>query len=103
MNVRTNEATLQAMQGVLDTQPDDIEAVRIFIQGMGCSGPSFGLTLDKIGPKDVIDKSHDITFVMTEDNYNVSGDMIVELTEGGYLVKPQVESVQACGSCSGCG
>jgi Fe-S cluster assembly iron-binding protein IscA len=104
MFIETNEATIQAMKAVIESQPEDINSVRIFVAGNGCSGPTFGLTLDKEGVADVVDTSHDIQFVMAKDIHDQVGDMIVEIVEGGYLVKPKVAMVSACNSCSaGCG
>lgn len=41
---------------------------------------------------------------MANDVYEQLGDMIVELSGGGYMVKPVVQGESACGSCSGsCG
>ncbi len=104
MVIQTNEQTVKAMKAVLDTQPDDINAVRIYAAGAGCSGPSFGLTLDNEGINDEVDNNHEIQFLMAKDIYDQVGDMIVEQVEGGYLVKPVISPGSACNSCSGgCG
>ena len=104
MFIKTNVETVNAMKAVLETQPSDIDSVRIFVAGSGCSGPTFGLTLDNEGVADVVDSQNDIQFVMAKDIYDQVGNMIVELVEGGYLVKPEVSPVSACNTCSsGCG
>lgn len=104
MFVQTNEATIDAMKAVIESQSEEINSVRIFVAGNGCSGPTFGLTLDKEGVADVVDTDHAVQFVMAKDIHDQVGDMIVELVEGGYLVKPTMPMVSACNSCSaGCG
>jgi uncharacterized protein (UPF0335 family) len=41
---------------------------------------------------------------MSKDIHEQIGDIMIELTGGGYLVKPVVQGESACGSCSGsCG
>ncbi|MBN2796331.1 MAG: hypothetical protein JXR88_13050 [Clostridia bacterium] len=51
-----------------------------------------------------MDDTNDVTFIMEEDIYDQIGDVIVQLTGGGYLVRPVEQGESACGSCSGsCG
>jgi len=41
---------------------------------------------------------------MAQDIYDQIGDIQIELSGGGYLVKPIAQGESACGSCSGsCG
>lgn len=41
---------------------------------------------------------------MSKEIYEQVGDVVVELTGGGYLVKPVAQGESSCGSCSGsCG
>lgn len=104
MKIQTNQETIEAIKGIIEQQADQPDNIRIYIAGMGCSGPSFGLTLDEIGEKDLKDDSNDVTFVMTKEIHEQVGDMIVELAGGGYMVKPVVQQESACGSCAGsCG
>lgn len=104
MKVQTNQATVDAIKAVIEAQSDQPDNIRIYIAGMGWSGPSFGLTLDELSENDVKDDSNDVTFIMANDIYEQIGDIQVELTNGGYLVKPTVQQESACGSCSGsCG
>jgi len=104
MKINTNEETIKAIRQVIAEQDDNSTGVRIYIAGVGCSGPSFGLTLDKEGVEDVSNDEHGLTFYMKKTDYDQVGDMIVELTSGGYLVKPVNEVESACSSCAGsCG
>lgn len=102
MKIQTNKETLDAIKAVMADQ--EYDSVRVYIAGMGCSGPTFGLTLDKEGVDDVKSEEHGLTFLMTKDNYEQAGDMIVELTSGGYMVKPVTAVEVSCASCAGsCG
>ncbi|MBI9012587.1 MAG: hypothetical protein JEZ08_10195 [Clostridiales bacterium] len=102
MKIQTNKETLDAIKIVMADQ--EYDSIRLYIAGMGCSGPTFGLTLDKEGVNDVKSEEHGLTFLMTKDNYDQVGDMIVELTSAGYLVKPVTALEVGCASCAGsCG
>lgn len=104
MKIQTNQETVNAIKAVIDQQADQPSNIRIYIAGMGWGGPSFGLTLDELSDTDVVDDTNDVKFIMSEDIYDQIGDVIVELTGGGYLVKPVEQGESACGSCSGsCG
>lgn len=104
MNIQTNQETIEAIKLIVNQQEDQADNIRVYIAGMGCSGPSFGLTLDEIADADLVDESHDVKFIMAKEIHDQVGDIIVELTDGGYLVKPVNEVASACGSCSGsCG
>lgn len=104
MKINTNQETIDAIKGIVSQQETQMEGIRIYIAGMGCSGPTFGLTLDNEGVDDVRNDEHGLTFLMTRANYDQVGDMIVELTQGGYLVKPVTPVATGCASCGGsCG
>lgn len=104
MNIKTNEETIKAIQAVMAEQEEKFDAVRIYIAGMGCSGPSFGLTLDEVKEDDAVNKDNELTFVMEQNVYDQVGDIIVELVEGGYMVKPVTPAAGGCSSCGGsCG
>lgn len=101
MKVQTNQETLEAISKIIDQSEEQNDNIRIYVAGTGCGGPSFGLTLDQISDTDVIDDSNSVKFVMSKEVHEQVGDIVVELTTGGYLVKPVNEVESACGSCSG--
>lgn len=102
MKIQTNQETLEAIKNI--TADQEPNSIRIYIAGSGCSGPTFGLTLDKEGVNDVKNDEYGMTFLMSKDNYDQAGDMIVKLAEGGYLVKPITPPKSGCSSCAGsCG
>jgi Fe-S cluster assembly iron-binding protein IscA len=104
MKITTNDQTVKAIKEVMASQEGQAQNIRLYIAGMGCSGPSFGLTLDEKSDTDLVDEASGISFIMGTEIYDQIGDMVVELTEGGYLVKPVNPPESACGSCAGsCG
>lgn len=104
MKVATNTATIEAIQEVMTGQEGAPKSVRIFVAGMGCSGPTLGLALDAKKDNDVVDDTNDITFVMEKELYDKMGEIKVEFMGEGYLVAPVVQAESACGSCGGsCG
>lgn len=102
MKIYTNQETVNAIKAITDQNTDKPSNIRLYIAGMGWSGPSFGLTLDELTDTDVKDDTNAVTFIMNKDVYEQIGDMLVELTNGGYLVRPMMQEESACGSCSGC-
>lgn len=103
MKIQTNQETVEAIKKIVDQQADQPNNIRIYIAGMGWGGPSFGLTLDELSENDLVDNSNDVTFIMAKDIHEQIGDVLVELTGGGYLVKPVDQGESACGSCNSCG
>lgn len=104
MKIHTNVETVDAIKTVIAQQADKPNTIRVFLAGMGCSGPSFGLALDDQKETDLVDPETGINFIMDTDLFNQFGDIKVEFRETGYYVAPinQVEST--CGSCGGgCG
>ncbi len=104
MKVQINQETLNAMKSVIEANSEQPDNIRIYIAGMGWSGPSFGLTLDEFNKEeDLIDESNEIKFLMSKDVYNTVGDMLIELSNGGYIVRPvNATDSGGCSSCSGC-
>lgn len=105
MKIQTNKETIDAIKTLIEGQVDQPGNVRVYVAGMGCGGPSFGLTLDEVNDgEDLLDNSNEINFIMAKEIHDQVGDVIVEQSGTGYLVKPVNQVESACGSCSGsCG
>ncbi len=102
MKIQTNQETIDAIKALVEQQKDQPANVRVYIAGMGWGGPSFGLTLDELKDgEDLVDTTNDVKFIMAKEIYDQIGDVVVELTAGGYMVKPVNQQESACGSCSG--
>lgn len=101
MLINTTKETVDEIKKVVEGNPEEGECVRIFLAGMGCSGPSFGLALDKKGESDLYFESDGQGFLMEPDFYEQFGDFNLEYTENGYLVSP-VNLPEDAGGCAGC-
>ncbi len=102
MKIQTNQETIEAIKKIIETQAEHPDNIRIYVAGKGCSGPSFGLSLDDINQEeDLTYTESDVNFVMSKEIYAEVGDMSVLCVEGGYMVKPVVAKESACGSCGG--
>lgn len=104
MKVVTNQDTINEIKKIMDSQPEQPGNVRIFLAGMGCSGPALGLSLDEKKDTDVVDETNEINFVMEADLFNTMGEIKVEFMGNGYLVAPVKQAESGCSSCGGgCG
>ncbi len=102
MKIQTNQETLVAIRKIIEAQADHPDNIRIYVAGMGCNGPSFGLSLDEINSEEDMTYSEgNVNFVMTKEIFEQVGDMLIESAEGGYLVRPVKTPETACGSCGG--
>ena len=95
-----------------DWSENEGKGVRLFVQGFGCSGPSFGMALDEAKAEDITHEENGINFMVdarTADIINQGGglkiDYINEQHRRGYML--ELASPQSCsssaGGCSGCG
>lgn len=104
MNVQINETTIAEIASVLDQNADRERTVRIFISGMQCSGPAYGLALDPAVPEDSVFDCGSFKMVMDPELVDAYDEWIVDFVQDGFLVKP-ANAVSGCGGgCSGsCG
>lgn len=103
MNVQTNTETVNEIKQILEANPDEPKAVRLYLSGMACSGPAFGLTLDEPTDQDEIFTFEGQDFIMQKEVFEQFGDMIVEFVNGAYRVEPVSPVGGGCSSCSCCG
>ncbi len=103
MYIATNQETCEKIVGVLAAQAEKPQNIRVFIAGMGCSGPSFGLGLDNVNDNDFTEVVNGINFVVEKSVYDTVGEIKVEWVGNGYSVQPVKAQESACGSCSSCG
>lgn len=101
MKIQTNQETVDEIKKVIAENPEEGNAVRIYIGGFSCSGPSFGLALDNKNDDDLVYEEDGQEFVMEPKIFEEFGDFILEYSEGGYLVQP-VDFEGGCGTCGGC-
>ncbi|NLY72696.1 MAG: Fe-S cluster assembly protein HesB [Tissierellia bacterium] len=102
--IKTNQETVAEIKKIIEGNPDQGSCVRVYLAGMGCGGPSFGLALDEKKDGDQSIEIDGQAFVMQEDFYNQYGDFLIEYQDGGYIVEPadMPAGLSGCASCSGC-
>lgn len=105
MNINVSKETIEEIKKVENN--DESKAIRIFLAGMSCGGPSFGLFFDEVREDDVEATAEDLKFVIDKkiaDEYNDGFDIefIDDYRGRGFAVTP-VGLVTGCSSCTSCG
>lgn len=104
MFIKTTPDTISEIKSIIEQNPEEGKAVRVYLAGMGWSGPSWGLALDEQKDGDEVYTEDGLTFLMEKDLNVQFGEMTVEYTDHGYIVQPStVAESDGCSSCSGCG
>lgn len=103
MRIEINEQSIKAITEIANQHDDKPNNIRIYVAGMGCSGPSFGLALDEAKEEDLTYEAGGVKFIMEKDLVENFGDIKVEQTPRGFVVEPVNKPESACGSCSSCG
>jgi len=80
-------------------------ALRIFVAGIACSGPQYGLALDEeVKEDDVTMESNGIKLIMSKDIqknfYEGSIDFVEDENGKGFLIRNP--NAGGCGTCGGC-
>ncbi len=103
MYIQTNKETCDEIRQILVEQSDKPQAVRVFMAGMACSGPNFGLGLDTPNENDYEEEVEGVTFVIEKNLYDTLGEIGIEWMGSGYSVRPVNMGQFDCGSCTACG
>lgn len=85
----------------------DSNTIRIYIAGMGWSGPAFNLVLDEQKDNDIVEKVKDMNFLVDKDLSNQYGCLTLksarENGRGGFSIEPEFQTESDCGGgCSTC-
>lgn len=103
MKIVVDDFTIDQIAAIIDNQNETEDTnVRVYIAGMSCSGPAFGLALDKKTDEDLVYESSKLTFVMEKELYDRFGDIVIESVGEGFRVMPTDPSLMG-GGCSSCG
>lgn len=70
MNVNLTDIAQEELVKVVDTRKDTNKELRIYIQGMGWGGPSFGIALDEQKEGDQVVEIDNLKFLLDEDIVN---------------------------------
>ncbi|MBK7047108.1 MAG: hypothetical protein IPH48_11510 [bacterium] len=96
--------------GAFDWTAHAGKGVRLFVQGMSCSGPSIGMALDEATAEDSVVEQSGVRFMMDLQTTEVvrqggglNVDYIEEDERRGYLLTLGKPGNCHSGGCSGCG
>ena len=96
--------------GAFDWSAHAGKGVRLFVQGMSCSGPSIGMALDEATAEDSVVEQSGVRFMMDLQTTEVvrqggglNVDYIEEDERRGYLLTLGKPGNCHSGGCSGCG
>jgi iron-sulfur cluster assembly accessory protein len=85
---------------------DKIEPLRIFVAGMGCSGPMMGLALDEACELDTTFEQDGLTFIVATDLIKeaqpIEVDYIITPSGEGFFITHALKNPGGCGGCTGC-
>lgn len=70
MNVNLTDIAQEELEKVVDARKDTNKELRIYIQGMGWGGPSFGIALDEQKEGDQVVEIDNLKFLLDEDMVN---------------------------------
>ena len=105
--VEITETAAVELKSLLESEEKQDHSLRIFIEGLGCSGIQYGLALDnESNEADVAVSSNDVSIVMSKDVSEALNDAKVDYIDtahGKGFVIDNPNAVSACGSgCSSC-
>ena len=86
----------------------DSNVIRVYLAGMGWSGPAFNLVLDEQKENDATEQIKDLTFIVDKDLVKQYGSFTLksgsENGRGGFSIESEIQVGSECGgSCSTCG
>jgi iron-sulfur cluster assembly protein len=106
--VSITEIAAKKIKEVLRDQNKENAFLRLFIAGQGCSGPSFGMTLEESKTDDdILDEEYGVS-LLTDKKLSVYLEgATVDYVESEYgkgfeIRTPQAACGGGCGGCSGC-
>jgi iron-sulfur cluster insertion protein len=106
----SDAAVAKVKEFAAQTPETEGKDLRIFIQGIGCSGFSYGFTFDEQRDGDTLIESGDLTVLVDRNSApHLTGskvDFVDDQRGTGFMVEnPNSPVADACssGGCSGCG
>ena len=103
MKITVPETAAETLKSILAENPNQPDNIRVFFQGVSWSGPAFGLALDQVEDNDLTYEHEDLKFVMSKEEHEAYGDIVIEDTGYGFKVIPESMVGQGCSCDSGCG
>lgn len=105
MKVTLPQTAIDTLKDILKDNQDRPKNIRVYFAGIGWGGPSFGIALDEQTANDLEYTVEGLHFIMSKEDYDKYGDIVIEDTGYGFKVGPEnMKDDGGCGGgCSGCG
>ncbi len=105
MSINISSEALNELNSILSDKQLEGNIIRIFVAGMGCSGPQFNLSLDEKNDEDMAVETENFTFVVEQELVDQFGGFEIKFfDEGGskgVYVEPLIKPESSCSSCGG--
>lgn len=108
--VGITELAAQKVIDVLKAQNKENAFLRLYLAGMGCSGPNFGMTLDEAKTEeDILDEGYGVSILTDKKLIPYLEGAIIDYIEsdngGGFQIRTaKTDNGGSCGSgCGSCG
>lgn len=105
MSIIVEDKALEELKNILSERGITDKTVRVFVAGMGCSGPQLNLTVDEKTDEDVSVEAGDFTFVAEKGLIEQFGKFSVKFFDEdgqrGLYVEPEVQFSSGCSGCGG--
>ncbi|MEE9134630.1 MAG: iron-sulfur cluster insertion protein ErpA [Nitrososphaerales archaeon] len=101
--ITLTEAAALKVKGLAEQEGKKDSSLRVYISGGGCSGYSYGLTLDEtISSNDLVFEEHGVKVLVDPESMKMLSGCVVDYTESlnatGFTVNnPNAESSCGCG------
>lgn len=105
MSINISAEALNELKSILSDKQLDGNIVRVFVSGMGWSGPQFNLSLDEINDDDFSLVADNFTFVVEKELVDQFGGFEIKFFDedgaSGVYVETSVQPESGCSGCSG--
>lgn len=109
--VNITELAAQKVKEILKAQNKEEAFLRLYLAGVGCSGPNFGMTLDELKSEDdVLDQDFGVSILIDKKLSTYLEGAIIDYIDsdngGGFEIRTATtNNGGACGEgcCGGCG
>lgn len=103
-DMRLTPAAAAKMAELLTGADEEIEGIRIFVNGGGCSGMAYGMTFaDAVGEYDSALQCGGFTVFIDAVALNYLRGCEIDFTQGNFLFKNVFQAIGGSGACGGCG
>jgi Fe-S cluster assembly iron-binding protein IscA len=98
------EVTEAAQQKITEFFEDkEVRPIRLFLNSMGCGGPSLALGLDEPTETDEVIDVNGFQFVADKDLLAEAQPVTIDFKDVGFEITSSIKLAPAAGGCSGCG